>query len=680
MADEENREITEDPKDTPKNDASAPAAGGNAYLMKERYEIDFSRALPALDSNGAKAYAVRDLINPRRDLFALLCDNNIPPRSSVLPYLKSIDHPNIMKLIEYGVVDYVPKKSRNMALVYQKPQGKTLKDMLSDDSLRDSQRFKSLMLKLLSAAEVLKGYNIIHRSIRLDNIYFKDEALSDIMLGDCAASFPAFYQPAAYETVESSMSEPEGRGNGNARNDIYAIGVVALNLLLGKELLNDLSTPEILRLKLKKGSYAALSNDEKVPNSYVTLFKGLLHDDEALRWNYVQAYNALEGKPNTFNSPANLEKPKKSLTVGGEKVYNPRHVAFALYNNPKEAMELIQSGKILDWIRNGLENEKLYGKVEKLIKQHNETPQLHSILIAKICIYIDPSAPIKIDDISILPDGAPKAIFYAIKNHKDLKPYIDLFSSDLIKLWYMEQENLRSPANAAEFKIYINRKDLGYGIERIMYDFDDDLPCISPLLGDEFVNTSHRILKALDDTYGAAKNSGVPYDKTIIAYLRCKMGKKIDGIIVDLNSNKEELQVSAVIRLYTTMQNKYGPANLANLCRWLASISQPLIKSYHNVKYQKHLERELLKVAKEGKISALHEILENEEAREKDKNEYAKALNDITYLVSEKSKIVSGGSRLDEEARELGLKLGSVIAITAMIASFIFNLIYWIVQ
>ena len=156
MADEENREITEDPEDTPKNDASAPAAGGNAYLMKERYEIDFSRALPALDSNGAKAYAVRDLINPRRDLFALLCDNNIPPRSSVLPYLKSIDHPNIMKLIEYGVVDYVPKKSRNMALVYQKPQGKTLKDMLSDDSLRDSQRFKSLILILLSAAEVLK--------------------------------------------------------------------------------------------------------------------------------------------------------------------------------------------------------------------------------------------------------------------------------------------------------------------------------------------------------------------------------------------------------------------------------------------------------------------------------------------------------------------------------------------
>ena len=679
MADEEKQETSETSAQT-RNSAGSEVSGGSRYLMKERYEIDFSQPLPSLDMNGAVAYTARDLINPRREIFSLVCDNNIPPRSSILPYLKSVDHANIMKLIEYGIIDYIPKRSRNMALIYQKPLGKTLKEMLEEDSLRDSQLFKSLLLKLLSAAEVLKGHNIAHRAIRLENIYFKDETLTDIMLGDCAASFPAYYQPAPYETIESIMAEPEGRGNGSARNDIYAIGVVALNLLLGKELMNELSTPEILRLKLKKGSYVALTNDEKIPNSYTALFKGLLHDDEHQRWNYVQAYNAMEEKPNTFNSPAIPEKPKKSLTINGEKVYTPRHVAFALYNNPKEAMELISSGKILDWIRNGLENEKLFGKVEKLIKQHNETPQLHSILIAKICIYIDPSAPIRINDVSILPDGAPKAIFYALKHQKDIKPYIDLFSTDLIKLWYMEQENLRSPANAAEFKIYINRKDLGYGIERIMYDFDDDLPCVSPLLGDEFVNTSHRILKALDDTYGTAKNNGVPYDKIIIAYLRCKMGKKIDGIIIDLNSNKEELRISAIIRLYTTMQNKYGPADLSNLCRWLAAISQPLIKSYHNIKYQKYLERELLKVAKEGKISSLYEILENEEAREKDKNEYAKALNDITYLVSEKSKIVGGGSRLDEEARELGLKLGSVIAITAMVASFVFNLIYWIVQ
>ena len=85
---------------------------------------------------------------------------------------------------------------------------------------------------------------------------------------------------------------------------------------------------------------------------------------------------------------------------------------------------------------------------------------------------------------------------------------------------------MRAPANASEFKAYISRKDMGYGIDRIMYDFDEDLPCISPLLGDEFVNSAPRILRALDHTYATGKVTSMPHDKNIMAYLRCKMGKK----------------------------------------------------------------------------------------------------------------------------------------------------------
>ena len=79
------------------------------YLVKERFEINYNSPLPDLDVNGAKAYAVKDKINPQRELFALLCDNNFPPRLSMLPYLKSIEHPNLLKLIEYSVVDYIPE-------------------------------------------------------------------------------------------------------------------------------------------------------------------------------------------------------------------------------------------------------------------------------------------------------------------------------------------------------------------------------------------------------------------------------------------------------------------------------------------------------------------------------------------------------------------------------------------
>jgi hypothetical protein len=126
---------------------------------------------------------------------------------------------------------------------------------------------------------------------------------------------------------------------------------------------------------------------------------------------------------------------------------------------------------------------------------------------------------------------------------------------------------------------------MGYGFDRIMYDFDEDLPCISPLVEKSFVNNLSRLLKALNNYKGDYQT--LPFDKNIIAFLRCKMGQKIDGIITDVNANQDALKASGILRLYATIQSKNGPAQLSNLTQWLVIISKPLIMSYHNIKYQK---------------------------------------------------------------------------------------------
>ena len=109
----------------------------NVYLLKERFEIDYNRPLEEFDTNGAKAYAVKDKINPQRELFALICDNNFPPRLSILPYLKSIESPNLLKLIDYSVVDYHPAKTMNMALVYARPIGGKVSKNISLNFLKN---------------------------------------------------------------------------------------------------------------------------------------------------------------------------------------------------------------------------------------------------------------------------------------------------------------------------------------------------------------------------------------------------------------------------------------------------------------------------------------------------------------------------------------------------------------
>lgn len=678
MANNENPQDLSSPNPGKVSEENQNSSGKQTFLVKERFEINFDSPLKWLDCNGALAYKVNDRIDPRRDLFALVCGNETAPRSSLLAYMKSIDHPNIIKLIEYGTITNPIKNNRTVALIYATPQGGKVMDALEEVNYKSNpNKFKSVIIGLISAAEALKGYGITHRAIRPSNIFFKNKEHSEVLVGDCIASFPAFYQPAVYETVESLMCMPAGRGNGTEKDDIYTIGTSCIAILQGHDPLADMSVPEIIRLKMKKGTYAALTAEEKVPNIYINILKGLTADDAAVRWNFIQTYNFMEGKANSFSAQILGEKPKRSLTINGEKCYTAQDVAYNFYLHPDEAWDLIKSGKLLEWIKNGLENDKIYNEIEKLIAQANEE-ESHDVLISKICILIDHNAPIHIKDISIFPDGSPKAIFYCLRNQIDISDFYDLFSTDLIRMWYLEQENLRSPSNASEFKIYINRKDIGYGLDRIMYDFDDDLPCVSPLIGDEYVNTAPRILKALDHNYPNLKGQILPYDKNIIAFLRCKLGKKIDGILLDLNSNKEDIQISAIIRLYTDMQNKYGPVQLINLGKWLASVSKPIIKSYHNLKLQKALERELLKVSKDGKLIDICKVLENSEAKQKDRDQFRAAEKEVASLLSEKNKLINGGYKLDEEAQELALKFAGILAVLTMITSFVFNLIYWI--
>ena len=158
------------------------------------------------------------------------------------------------------------------------------------------------------------------------------------------------------------------------------------------------------------------------------------------------------------------------------------------------------------------------------------------------------------------------------------------------------------------------------------------------------------------------------------------MGKNIDGTLTDLNTGREPSQASAILRLYTDMQNKYGPAQLPNLAKWLVSACMLIIKSYHNVKYQKYLERELLKVHKNGKLYEITAIIEDEEARQKDSIDYANALKNANLMISEKNNLVNTTAKWDEEAKSVAMRFASVLAVLTMITSFVLNLFFWILK
>ena len=101
MADEEIQKEQTSAPSTPPPVAGSTSAG--SFLIKERFEVLFDSPLPQHNANDALAYKVSDRINPKRELFALVCSNETSPRLSLIPYLKSIDNSHIMKLVDYGI-------------------------------------------------------------------------------------------------------------------------------------------------------------------------------------------------------------------------------------------------------------------------------------------------------------------------------------------------------------------------------------------------------------------------------------------------------------------------------------------------------------------------------------------------------------------------------------------------
>ena len=76
----------------------------------------------------------------------------------------------------------------------------------------------------------------------------------------------------------------------------------------------------------------------------------------------------------------------------------------------------------------------------------------------------------------------------------------------------------------------------------------------------------------------------------------------------------------------------------------------------------------------------LVDILENEEARTRDRNDFAEALKTVNFLIAEKNKILSGDSKIDDEARELALRFSSILSVLTMLSTFVFSLIYWMIK
>ncbi|MBC1986025.1 serine/threonine protein kinase [Listeria sp. FSL L7-0478] len=143
--------------------------------------------------------------------------------------------------------NYLPKidvmiPNGNQLIVYEEYiNGKNLADLMKTTATFDADEVTRLMLMLSDALTELHANAIIHRDIKPSNIMISNDGVLKLIDFDASRVFEVDKNQDTVNlgTIGYAAPEQYGYSQTDARSDIYSIGVLMLELLLGKNTLPD---------------------------------------------------------------------------------------------------------------------------------------------------------------------------------------------------------------------------------------------------------------------------------------------------------------------------------------------------------------------------------------------------------------------------------------------------------
>ena len=268
-------------------------------LVRGKYRVYPNMPLPALNMSERKAFQAEDLSTPDHKIFALVCKPDLPVRKEHIKTLSGLKLDGLLPLVDAGTAFWPSLHQKTMILIYEMPMGgrvvqsDTYDKLLPED---ETEKISKWIRPLLVGIGNLAVRSLTHRSIRPDNLFYMDTDKTKIVLGDCISAPPGYDQPSLFETIEMSMCQNIGKGNGTAADDLYAFGVTLICLGIGHNPAENLSPEKLLEQKIYKGSYATLIGEERVPLALIELFRGLLADNVDQRWDVTSTQLWVDGR------------------------------------------------------------------------------------------------------------------------------------------------------------------------------------------------------------------------------------------------------------------------------------------------------------------------------------------------------------------------------------------------
>lgn len=660
--------------------AAAPVqAAQGSVLLLDRYQIDIGRPLPDLSTPSASAYAVEDRRDLGRQLFALICTPGLPMRGKVAATLRGSRVHHLLPLVEWRPVDWPPLGQRCMAVIYERPQGGRLVDVLAAEGghILEHDMQRRIIEPLAEALREVTDHEITHRAIRPDNLFFMDSDRQSLVLGDCVTAPPGFDQPVSFETGPRAMAARAGRGEGSISDDLYALGVTLVSLFMGENPVGSLTDDELIYAKAEQGTYSTLCRGTRMPLSLLEPLRGLLSDDPDERWGIRELTLWIDGRRQTPIQKRPVTKSETRFLFAGHAHVTPRTLAYAFSRNVTDAARVIKEGQLDPWLRRSLSAASLADEVGRTV----DTTRMHAsesrgsdeMLVSRVCMLLDPKGPIRYKGYAFVIDAFGTALAVELLRQGNTKVGAEILDQNLPGIWLERAdpgpETVILTRQYETLRGYLHNGEPGYGIERCLYELNPNLPCQSSLLIQDYIVDIDALLPALDEAADRVDTKIPPVDRHVAAFIAVRFDEDTENHLRALADPNDAKKMAGMLSLLALVQWRLGPEALYGLSSWIGGLLGPVINSYHSRTVRRDIEREVPRLVRQGGLPELYELIENAEQRQQDERGYQAAVEEFTLAENEIQEIEGSDTARTESAERMGQQTA---AMTSVVVTLIF--------
>ena len=651
-------------------------------MLGNNIEIYPDARLPDYDMGEVKAYQAMEKEGRGEKCFALVCEPHLVPRLRAAVVFPSIINASLLSLASHGVAYWPPAKQERCILVYRDAPGKrALADTNGKQAMgwRQELVMNAVVPSLVNVLSDFRNKDFVHGSIRPSNMYMKSSGgvVERIVLGDCLSTPASYTQPALYEPIVRAMSDPLARGPGTVADDMYAFGVSLSVFLRSNDPCEGMSEEEIIKRKMEVGSYSTITGKDRFKGSILELLRGLLQDDATQRWTIDEVLTWLDGRRLSPKQSVPQKKAQRAISFMGEKYLLMPFLAMDLRKSPGEALKLIESNELQQWVTRSVEDDDAIERVEKAVQsiwEGGKGAGYEERLLSNVSQALDPDAPVRYKGMNIMGDGVGVMLAEAMVLKKDVRPFVELFLQGIVLNWVTGQRRLNIDTGSLISRFdscrnYMRQTRIGFGIERCLYVLCPEVQCLSEKLRDYFVRGPDELLQSFEDMCAKGKSPSSFIDRHVAAFLSVKDSKCVDSFLYDLDAPEEYKRVLGNIKCMAAIQKRADIKALPYIAQAFQSMLPAVYERYHDREVREKIRKNIDKFVEEGSLVKMAGLLENMDVMGKDRAAFKAAMLEYRQLTDEARRLEASLENKETFGRATGKEVAAVVS--SIIASVV---------